>query len=249
MKGRRGGKRGGWASGGGEAFADGVLGEFGDAVDMELKHQVAAMGFDGFDADVEVAGDFLGGFAIGNELEMLAFARREQVERGRGLARGGLEAFGIEAGDDGGIAIDAIGESGADGADQFFIGGIFSDEAQGACAEHFHGHVAVGVGGKADDFDRGVHGEGLSCGVDAIEIGHADIHDDDIGEQPADEFDGVLAGGGFADDGEAGLGGEQGAQSGSHDGVVVDQKDARFLSHGRGLRTQAASGGETRSSF
>src|SRR5437762_1179433 len=42
---------------GDQAFADGVAGEFGDAEELELVHQLSAVGFDGLDADFEDAGD------------------------------------------------------------------------------------------------------------------------------------------------------------------------------------------------
>ena len=42
-----------------QPFANGVFGEAGDAVDVELAHDAPAMGFDGADAHVEAAGNLL----------------------------------------------------------------------------------------------------------------------------------------------------------------------------------------------
>jgi len=43
-----------------QPFADGKFGEFGDAMDFQLFHNVAAMGLYGLDAYVELVGDLLG---------------------------------------------------------------------------------------------------------------------------------------------------------------------------------------------
>ena len=57
------------------APADGVLGEAGDAVDVELAHDALAMAFDGADAQVEAAGNLLVAQAVGDLGEHLALAR------------------------------------------------------------------------------------------------------------------------------------------------------------------------------
>jgi len=62
-------------SGGDDFVADGVEDEFGEGVEIELEHDVGAMGFGSVDADAEEVGDVLVAFAFGEELEDLAFAR------------------------------------------------------------------------------------------------------------------------------------------------------------------------------
>ena len=52
-----------------EASFEGVADESGDIADVEAFHDVGAMGFDGFDADVELLGDFFGGTAVADQLE------------------------------------------------------------------------------------------------------------------------------------------------------------------------------------
>ena len=84
--------RGGWRAGqrskGGEAVADGVLGEFGDAAEVEFFHDALAVPDDGLGGDEEGGGDFAGAFALGDELEDFLFARGELAEGNGGGGAG-----------------------------------------------------------------------------------------------------------------------------------------------------------------
>src|ERR1035438_5063060 len=68
---------GGWmqigngASGQRQAVAHGALGELRDAVQVELLHQVVAMGFDGLVGDVQGGGDLWGAVTLGHQLQHL----------------------------------------------------------------------------------------------------------------------------------------------------------------------------------
>ena len=42
-------------------------------MDIELTHNLAAVGLDGFNADVELLSDLFGGIALGHKLKDLAF--------------------------------------------------------------------------------------------------------------------------------------------------------------------------------
>ncbi len=66
---------------------------------------------------------------------------------------------------------------------------------------------------------------------DAVEIGHADVHDDHIGLQGFCQGDGFAAVVGFADDCEIGLLLDEETQAAANEFVVVGEKDANF-SHG-----------------
>ena len=57
-----------------DACADGVAGEAGGVVDVEFFHEVATVFFHGFDADAQIRGGFLVGFAFGDELQHFHFA-------------------------------------------------------------------------------------------------------------------------------------------------------------------------------
>ena len=58
-----------------DARANGVAGESGDSVDVELLHEMLAMSFDGFHADAELRRDLFGGFTLGNQLEHFHLSR------------------------------------------------------------------------------------------------------------------------------------------------------------------------------
>src|ERR1017187_1429409 len=60
-----------------DARADGVAGESGGVVEVELAHDLLAMFFDGLDADAQFRGRFLVGFAFGNQLEHFHLARTQ----------------------------------------------------------------------------------------------------------------------------------------------------------------------------
>ena len=61
-------------SGLGDLVADGVADDVGGGVEVELAHQVGAVRIGGLDADAEHLGNFLGGLALGDELDDLALA-------------------------------------------------------------------------------------------------------------------------------------------------------------------------------
>ena len=62
-----------------DAGGDGVAGQAGGVVDVELVHEALAVFFHGFDADVQDLGAFLVRFALGDELEHLHLPRGENV--------------------------------------------------------------------------------------------------------------------------------------------------------------------------
>ena len=57
---------------GGDPLTDGVLGQTGDAMDIELLHDVLAVGLDGFDTHVQTRRDLLRAMTLGDELKDLA---------------------------------------------------------------------------------------------------------------------------------------------------------------------------------
>ena len=51
-----------------QSFADGVFGQFGDAVNVQLAHDFPALGLDRLDGPVQAGGDLAGGFAFRQQL-------------------------------------------------------------------------------------------------------------------------------------------------------------------------------------
>src|SRR5690349_13894593 len=64
----------------GKPFADGILRQLGDGVEVELLHDGPAVGLGGFDRNPEAHRDLLGSLAFGGELEDLALAGGEAAE-------------------------------------------------------------------------------------------------------------------------------------------------------------------------
>src|SRR6266581_3419129 len=68
-------------SAGREAIADGVFGQFGDTVQVELAHDIAAMDFDRRRREVQLLGDFRRGVPLGDQLQHLLLARSQARPR------------------------------------------------------------------------------------------------------------------------------------------------------------------------
>ncbi len=59
--------------------------------------------------------------------------------------------------------------------------------------------------------------------LDAVHVGHGNVHQDDVGLKLGRQAQRLRAGFGFADDLQARIGGKQHAQAGTHDGVIIYQ--------------------------
>ena len=57
----------------GQTFADGIANQASGPVNIQLFHDPGAMGLGGLDAHPQNGSDFLGGLALGNELQDLPF--------------------------------------------------------------------------------------------------------------------------------------------------------------------------------
>jgi len=208
--------RGGWRAGqrskGGEAVADGVLGEFGDAAEVEFFHDALAVPDDGLGGDEEGGGDFAGAFALGDELEDFLFARGELAEGNGGGGAGWKlrELIAVE---------EELAELLAGDGD-----------LERAADIPLHG----GGGGTAvlekDD------GDGLGAReVDefADEIGGGKIKDDGVEDDDVDadgggKVEGVRCGHGFGDHVEAEAGGRNGtANLAAPPGVAFNDEEGK----------------------
>ena len=115
------------------------------------------------------------------------------------------------------------------GAGQFFEGAILQKVARCARLEGTHHKLFVGMHGKYDDFGAREFGHNLAGGIDAVEIGHVQIHDDHAGLQPAGQLDGSPAVFGFGHHRHARLLFNQRTQAIAHDFVIVGQQN--FCAH------------------
>jgi hypothetical protein len=88
------------------------------------------------------------------------------------------------------------------------------------------------------DVERGQHqharpglGADARGGADAVEPGHADIHQDHIRAQRQGRADGLFAVAGLPDHGHVGLGVQDHAEAVAHERLVVDDEHADRVSH------------------
>ncbi|MDP9679503.1 hypothetical protein J2S47_000005 [Streptomyces griseoviridis] len=96
---------------------------------------------------------------------------------------------------------DAVaGRHGPDADDEFLGACVFEEEAGRAGSQGLVG-VLVEVEGGQDQDPRATAGLGDAAGgLDAVDAGHPDVHQDDVGAQSRGQANGLLPLGGFADD-------------------------------------------------
>ena len=63
----------------------GIADQFGDGVEIQLKHDVGAVGFCGLHAYVQVAGDLFVAFSLGKQLHNFALSRCQWTRRALAL--------------------------------------------------------------------------------------------------------------------------------------------------------------------
>lgn len=161
----------------------GFEGCLGAVTNAELAEDVGEVVFDGAFGDVELGGDFFVAGSGGNELEDFEFAVREGFGEIGWFGGWGSEAveFGNDFGGDGGLEEGFATGGGADGFDEFLGGDIFEEVADGSGAKAVEDGIVVVEGGEDDDLAGGVGLFDAAGGGNAVEDGHAEIHEDDVG--------------------------------------------------------------------
>jgi hypothetical protein len=215
-------------SGGDDFVADGVEDEFGEGVEIELEHDVGAMGFGGVDADAEEVGDLLVAFAFGEKLEDFAFTGGEAGTVGpSGIGGIGSEIPGSNGRGNTEGEVGLVLADGIDGGEENAAGVIFQDVAAGPGFDDLPNELVGFVHGEDEDLGvrRGL--ANATGSVHAIQKGHADIEDGDIGFVLGGFFDGVAAVNGFGADLPAFARFKESAQSGANDGVIIRDQDAK----------------------
>lgn len=169
---------------------------FGAGVDLELFVDVAHVGVDGVDADVEEGGDLLFDVAVHHELEDAFFPGREAV-----VLFGGdqLGEHGEDPAGDAAVHGGAAGEDVVDGGGDLLDGGGFQEVAGGAGADGAE-DFAVVLENREDE--EGGAGGGLTeaaQALDAVHAGEADVQEDDVrGDGGGGGGNEAGAGGGWA---------------------------------------------------
>jgi len=179
------------------------------------------MRFGGFDADEEERRDIACGLAFGDELENLAFAKRENVIL---LVDAGTIGGKYGSGDAWANVNLAAGDL-AEGMEEIAGSLRFEDIAGDAGFERVGDVHVFAVLGEENDLGIGAGFLDFACGVEAVLRGHADIHHDDVRSQCAAEFERLETIGSFTND-EKAFPFEQRPETLSDEGVIIHEKNA-----------------------
>ena len=116
------------------------------------------------------------------------------------FCRGGVEDGRDEALLDGRVEVGVSVGDGADRAFDLFGARVFGEVAVRAGLQGGEERVVVGVGGEHEHVRVGQRGADRACRLGAVHLGHAQVHEHDVGAQLAGEVDGFDAVRGGADD-------------------------------------------------
>ena len=199
-----------------------------DAVaEREFLEDVGDVGLHGRLADEERPGDLAVGESAGDEPEDLEFAVAELGERRGGAGgrwRSADELLDEPTGDRGGEeGISCCDDP--DGVGELLGTDVLDEEAAGA---RLHGlvDVLVEVEGREDeDVGGALVVQEPARGLQAVELGHADVHEHDVGLVLADARERLSAVGGLGDDLDVLLGVEDHAEAAAHECLVVGDED------------------------
>ena len=186
-----------------------------------------------------------------SELEDLELARGELVEAARRLGRrrgGARELLDQAPGDRRRQQRLALGHD-ADPGHELLGRDVLEQEAAGPGAQRLVDVLVEVEGGQHQHPHRALAGGGDDPArrLDAVELGHADVHEHDVGLEVVGHRHRLGAVGGLADDVEVVLGVEDHLEPGAHERLVVGDQDANghlggLLRHGReGSRAHACS--------
>src|SRR6266568_2681972 len=168
--------------------ADGPTHQAGDIVDVEPVHDLAAVRLDGLDGEVKLLRDLLAGAPLGDELQDLALARREEVEHARLAHPPQVRVHDVLR--DAGRQVRFASRDRLEGELELRDIGPLEEITRGAGAQRLRHVLFSGV--HREDQHAGAGGLFGDAGrrLEAVETGHGDVHDDDIGAVAAGELEG-----------------------------------------------------------
>src|SRR5258706_13419520 len=220
-----------------QAVPDCALQERGVIDDAELLHQPAAIGLDRLRGEIDGAGDLGARAAFDDELQHLALARAQALERAFRAVAGG----GSGADPEGGAEIAAPGANRADRRNHLRGGRLLEHVARRASLERAMHVLRARVHGEHHDPRLRTLLAQKVRGLDTVEIGHRDVHHDHVRHELAGDAYRLAAVADFGDDFDVRRGGEQRAQALAHHPVVVGEQHARL--HARALATSTMTRG------
>ena len=121
---------------GGEAFPDGILGEFSDAPGNKLLHDLLAVGIHCLNTDVEELGNLAGAFTLGYELQNLPLPGGEQGKDRPVGARLNADVVLDQNIGDSRAQVGLVGHGHADGLGQFLECTVLEEVAASPGLEH-----------------------------------------------------------------------------------------------------------------
>ena len=198
--------------------ANGIHDEVGKGAEVEFDHDVGAVNLGGVDADVEEGGDFLIGFAFGKELQDFALAGREAGAGSFGSVRriGAIGGFGDARGEVGFVTAESF-----DGGEEDAVGFIFQNVTVGAGLDDLVNEFVGLMHGEDQDFGVRKGFVNAASDIYAIEQGHADIENQDVGFELQGFVHGFPAIGSLAANFPTFVRFEEGPEPGANDGVII----------------------------
>lgn len=187
----------------------------GPVLDVEAAEDDVDVPLHSAAGDIESGGDFLIVEAFDDQAKDFDFAGAE----------GRFSKFGGDVVQDATGDVAFAGVDAADGLEEFQVGHSFEDVGLGSSGESFADVLVALISGEDDDGAGGAVGEDGFGGFDAAHFGHAEIHEDHVGQVFAGEEDGFGSGAGLADDGHVGLGVDDAGDAHGDDGVVIGDED------------------------
>ena len=158
-------------------------------MDVELAHHTGAVGVDGFGADGEAGGDFLGAVAFDEHGEDLVLAGGEGFEGVfvvLAIAMGGEDFIDL----DGGGEVDAAGGDLLQGVHEVAGGSAFEQDAMSATAKGLDDRFAITATGHEDHAGDDLEFPGLAEEFQGMELGEVEFEEGDIGEFLENEAEG-----------------------------------------------------------
>lgn len=184
-----------------DLITDRVAHEFADRVKFQLAHDVGAMCFRGLDANAQGYGNFLAALPFGQQLHDFALSRSQAAAQdGHVVGHGVLLAEAVQEHIRGaGGEERAVIAQGFDGSDQIAVGVGLHDVRPDPGLDNVADQLVGEVEGQDDDFRLWQALANAPRGLQAVQFGHADVHNDDIGLELLREVDRFPAGLGLGD--------------------------------------------------
>jgi len=189
------------------------------------------VGLHGLLADREAGGDLGVGEALGDEAQHAGLAGGERIQGREASGRWGWAApgeLGDEPAGDGRRDQGVAGRHDPHRVEELLGGDVLEQEPAGAGVEGVV-DVLVEIERREHQDPRPAVGRRFydpAGGFDPVEVGHPDVHDHDVGIALAAESHRRGPVDGEPDDVEVVLGGEDRAEGGAHDVLVVGDDDA-----------------------